>query len=197
MASQSRFSQAAQADEQSTVQIATPTARYKVIGAVRVLFGIAWAVAAMLKWEPAFIKSFADTVSGALDGQPPAIHAWIALWSGLVQTNPPLFAYLAALTESLLAICFILGLFTNTACVVGMLWAFTIWSVPEGFGGPFVPGKSTDIGTGFPYMLLSALLLVLQAGLYFGLDRALTARLGRYGFLASGSVQKTRSASPR
>jgi nitrite reductase (NO-forming) len=37
-----------------------------------------------------------------------------------------------------------------------------IWSVPEGFGGPYGPG-STDIGTGIVYALASILFLVAMA----------------------------------
>jgi nitrite reductase (NO-forming) len=43
-----------------------------------------------------------------------------------------------------------------------------IWSVPEGFGGPYGPG-STDIGTGMVYAIVSFLLLVINAA--FGPSR--------------------------
>src|SRR5579883_1349443 len=36
----------------------------KGIGITRIAFGVAWAVAAILKWQPAFISSFTDTVNG-------------------------------------------------------------------------------------------------------------------------------------
>ncbi len=160
----------------------------KGIGITRIAFGVAWAVAAILKWQPAFISSFTDTVNGALNGQPAFIQAWISLWARLVSINPHMFAYGAALVETSLAICFLLGIFTNTASVVGILWAFIVWSVPEGFGGPYVPGQSTDIGTTFPYMLLCLFLLCVASGRYFGLDRMLTPRLGRFGFLATGPL---------
>jgi uncharacterized membrane protein YphA (DoxX/SURF4 family) len=163
---------------------------------VRIVFGVIWTVAAFLKWQSAFIEAFADTVSNGMVGQPPAVQTWIALWYRMIQINPILFGYLAALTESLLAICFILGLFTNAACVISIVWSFVIWSVAEGFGGPYVMGQSTDIGTAFPYILISILLLITHAGLYFGLDRKLTARLGRYSFLASKPWQKTRHTLP-
>jgi hypothetical protein len=34
-----------------------------------------------------------------------------------------------------------------------------------------------------------------SAGLYYGVDRKLTAALGRFGYLASGSIKRT--SSPR
>src|SRR5215472_11015620 len=140
------------------------TFQQKGIGIVRIVFGVAWAVAAVLKWQPAFIQSFADTVGGASQGQPTILQAWLGLWHNVVQINPTGFGFLPALVESLLALCFISGAFTNSAALIGMVWSFTIWSVPESFGGPYVPGQSTDIGTAFPYLLLCVLMLLLSSG---------------------------------
>lgn len=159
------------------------------IGIVRIVFGVAWAIAAFLKWQPVFIQSFADTVSGASQGQPVPIQTWIGLWHNIAQINPAGFGFLPALVESLLAICFIFGIFTNSAALIGMAWSFIIWSVPEGFGGPYALGHSTDVGTAFPYLLLCTLLLLLSSGRYLGIDRVLTPKLGRFGFLAAGPLR--------
>lgn len=166
------------------------TFQQKGIGMVRIVFGVAWAIAALLKWQPAFIQSFAGTVGGASQGQPAIIQAWIGLWQNIVHISPTGFGFLPALVESLLAICFIFGIFTNIAAIVGIVWSFTIWSVPEGFGGPYVAGHSTDVGTAFPYLLLCALLLLLGSGRYLGIDRVLTPMLGRFGFLATGPLRR-------
>lgn len=164
--------------------------RQKGIGVVRILFGVAWAIAALLKWQPAFIAAFASTVGGATDGQPMIVKEWIGLWVHIVQINPTIFGVMAAVVETVLALCFILGAFTNTASIVGIVWSFIIWSVAEGFGGPFVAGQSTDIGTAFPYIILCALLLLLGSGRYLGLDHMLTTKLGKFGFLAAGPLKK-------
>lgn len=163
---------------------------HRSVGLVRIGFGIAWLVAAILKWQPAFISGFADTVSGTIQGQPAPVQAWLTMWSNLVHLNPPLFAYSAATIESLLALCFILGLFNNTACVLGACWSLFVWSVGEGFGGPYQAGQSTDIGTGFPYLLLCLVFLCIHAGRYWGVDSRLTSKLGRWGFLASGKLRR-------
>jgi len=166
------------------------TFQQRGIGVVRILFGVTWAVAAYLKWQPAFIQSFANIVGHASQGQPTPIQAWISLWQNIVQVNPTAFGFLPALVESLLAICFIFGIFTNTAAFIGIVWSLIIWSVPEGFGGPYVPGQSTDIGTSFPYLLLCALLLLLSSGRYLGIDHVLTPKLGRFGFLAARPLRR-------
>jgi uncharacterized membrane protein YphA (DoxX/SURF4 family) len=177
-----------QLDSITTIYTSDTTIRLKGVSVVRILFGVAWAIAAVLKWQPAFIQAFAATVGGANQDQPAIEQAWINFWLKIVHTNPTLFGILAALVESVLAICFLFGVFTNSASIIGAVWAFFIWSVPEGFGAPYVAGQSTDIGTAFPYMILCILLLLLGSGRYLGIDRVLTPKLGRFSFLATGSL---------
>jgi uncharacterized membrane protein YphA (DoxX/SURF4 family) len=166
--------------------------REKGVGISRILFGIVWVIAALLKWQPQFQNSFVDQVSAVQDGQPAPIQAWIAFWAHLISTNPLLFARIEATTESAIALFLIVGVFSNLTAIVGIFLSLGIWSVAEGFGGPYIPGHSTDIGTAFPYALLFVLLLFLSAGRYYGLDAWLTPRLGRFGFLAAGSVRRSR-----
>lgn len=163
------------------------TFQQKAIGVLRILFGVMWAADAILKWQPAFIQSFADIIAQAGQGQPPIMQIWNGFWVHIVNINPTGFAVIIAVIESLLAICFILGVFTNIAAFIGFGLSFLIWAVPESFGMPYVAGQSTDIGTGISYMILCALLLLLGSGRYFGIDRVLTPKLGRFGFLAAGS----------
>ena len=63
-------------------------------------------------------------------------------------------------SESAIAIGLICGLYTRTALLGGILLSLIIWTVPEGFGGPYMAG-STDIGTGVIYVFV---LLALWAG---------------------------------
>ena len=163
--------------------------RERGVGISRIIFGLVFSVAALLKWQPQFQNTFVTQVSAAQDGQPAAIQAWISFWVKLVSTNPLLFARMEATTESAIALFLIFGVFSNLACILGILLSLGIWSVPEGFGGPYVAGQSTDIGTALPYALLFAVLLCLSAGRYYGLDQWLTPRLGRLGFLASSSLK--------
>ena len=162
--------------------------RAKAIAALRVAFGLIWAVAAWLKWQPAFQQSYLDQINKARDGQAPTIQAWISLWSHLISLNPLLFARIEASTETALALLLILGLFSNLSYVIGALLSLGIWAIPEGFGGPYQPGQSTDIGTALPYALLFGVLFVASAGRYYALDQWLTPLLGRLGFLASGDL---------
>ena len=179
----------------------TPTSSYRPspmnwrergVGIARIIFGLVWVVAAILQWLPQFQDSFVAQVSAAKAGQPGFIQAWISLWTNLVSVNPLLFARILATTESVIALFLILGILSNLTSLVGIFLSLGIWAIPEGFGGPYIPGVTTDIGTAFPYAILFAVLLFLSAGRYYGLDQRLTSRLGRWGFLASGSLRRRR-----
>jgi uncharacterized membrane protein YphA (DoxX/SURF4 family) len=158
--------------------------RPKVIGGLRIAFGLTWAVAAWLKWQPDFQNHFLDQVSGAKDGQPPLVQGWISFWIHLVSTNPLLYARIEASIETVLAVWLILGVFSNLTYITGFLLSLGIWSTAEGFGGPYVPGHSTDVGTALPYAILFAVLFCVSAGYYYGLDYWLAPRLRRLSFLA-------------
>lgn len=162
--------------------------RTKGIAALRVTFGLIWLVDAWLKWQPNFIGGFSQMIAATAQGQPGPIKAWIEIWATLIKTNPPLFAYSSALIETSIAICLLLGLLSNLTYILGILYTLGIWSVAEGFGGPYVPGQSTDVGAALLYTLLFALLLCISAGRYVAFDQWLTSRLGRWGLLASASV---------
>ena len=166
--------------------------RQKGVGTARIIFGLVWVVDAILKWQPQFQNTFVDQVTAARDGQTGLIQGWISFWAGVVTINPLLFARIEATTETALAVFLILGIFSNLTFITGIFLSLGIWAIPEGLGGPYVPGQSTDIGTAFPYALIYALLLFLSAGSYYGLDRWLTSRLGRLGFLAAGSFWRSR-----
>ena len=166
--------------------------RERGVGLMRILFGLVYVVAATLKWQPQFQNTFVQQISAVSDGEPAPIQTWISFWTHLVSINPLLFARIEATTETAIAIFLIFGILSNLTFIVGFFLSLGIWSTAEGFGGPYIPGHSTDIGTAFPYAILFAVLLFLSAGRYYGVDQWLTAKLGRLGFLASGSFRRSR-----
>ncbi len=158
--------------------------RQNGLGILRIAFGIVWTIDASFKWQPAFVNHVTSYLSGAIQGQPHAIQSWIQFWLNIVRIDPHLFARMTALTESLLALTLILGVFTNVACIGGAILSFMIWSTAEGFGGPYVAG-STDIGTSIIYVLVFAALFLSSAGTYFGLDPYLGPKLGSWSFVSA------------
>ena len=162
--------------------------RLQGIGILRIVFGIVWAVDAWFKWQPSFVDNFMSYLMGAQDGQPQAVKSWIHFWHNIIGVDPRAFAYLTAVGETAVALALVLGVFSNLTAVAGIALSTVIWSTAEGLGGPYVAG-STDIGAAIIYVLVFAGLFLANAGLYLGLDRRLTPRLGRWGFLASGSLR--------
>jgi thiosulfate dehydrogenase (quinone) large subunit len=159
--------------------------RLNGIGLLRILFGIVWGIDAWFKWQPDFVNNFKDYLVSAQQDQPWPVHHWIGFWVNTVGVDPTVFAYFVAAGETVIAIALILGVFVNLTSVVGVLLAVVIWSTAEGFGGPYKAG-STDIGAAIIYPLVFAGLFLSSAGLYYGVDRWLTPKLGKLGVLASG-----------
>jgi len=164
--------------------------RARGIATLRICFGLTWIVAAWLKWQPGFISSFSSMIAGAANGQPGPVQAWIKFWVTIVSINPSLMAYGSAVVETLIAAFLVLGIFSNLTYIVGIVYTLGIWSVAEGFGGPYTPGQSTDVGTALPYAILFGVLLCISAGRYFAVDQWLTPKLGRWGLLASASLRR-------
>jgi uncharacterized membrane protein YphA (DoxX/SURF4 family) len=126
---------------------------------VRILFGLAWAVDAAFKWMPAIRLNIIDVLTQAQAGQPALESAWIGLWVHMANFNPVAFGTLIAVVETLLALSLITGVFSKAAMYCGTLFALLIWSVPQGFGGPYDAG-STDIDSGGIYFLLFVALIL-------------------------------------
>ena len=166
--------------------------RARAIAFLRIAFGLIWAIDAWFKWQPGFISSFTDQITKAKQDQPQGVQSWLSFWAHLVGSNPHFFAYLTAAMETALAVFLILGLLTQLTCLVGIVWSLAIWAIPEGFGGPYKPGDSTDVGTALLYALMFAVLFAIAAGRYYSIDQWLTPRLSRFGFLAAGVPRRGR-----
>jgi|SRR5579859_2150512 len=169
--------------------------RAKGIAVLRVIFGLVWLVDAWFKWQPDFINQFSGYLTGTLDGQPAAVQAWINFWINIVNVDPHVFAHTVAVTETLIALGLIFGAFSNLTGFSGAILSLVIWSTAEGFGGPYKAG-STDIGAAVIYVLVFMGLFLANAGLVWGLDTWLTPKLGRFGWLASGSLANKGQVMP-
>lgn len=158
--------------------------RLKGIGVLRIVFGLVWAIDAWFKWQPDFVNNFVSYLTKPLDGQPAWVQEWITFWITVVKVNPHAFAYIVAAGETAIAIALILGAFSQLTYVAGILLSIVIWTTAEGFGGPYAPG-STDVNAAIIYAFVFVGLFLSCAGLYYGLDRYITPKLGRFGILAS------------
>jgi uncharacterized membrane protein YphA (DoxX/SURF4 family) len=172
--------------------------RLRGIAVLRIAFGSVWAIDAWFKWRPGFSDNFTGYLTKALDGQPPAVTAWLNFWIHIVGLNPHLFAFIVATGETGIALGLLFGALSNLTCLAGILLSLSIWSIVQGFGGLYGPGSS-DVGVLVIIVLVFTGLFLGNAGTVFGLDRYLSGKLGRWSFLASrrGSrEQSRRSISP-
>jgi thiosulfate dehydrogenase (quinone) large subunit len=130
--------------------------------ALRIAFGIIWAIDATLKWLPGFRASYMDSIMGIRDGQPGWLKPWFTFWINLQHSDAMFFAYLVAVIETLIAVAFIAGFARKYTYFAAAVFSVLIWATAEGFGGPYTSGAS-DIGTGVIYAVVFAGLLALSA----------------------------------
>jgi nitrite reductase (NO-forming) len=136
--------------------------------ALRVVFGLFWLIDGALKFQPGFVDAFSDMIAGAAAGQPSWLGGWFSFWASATSSNPALAVYSTGALELAIGVCLVAGLLQKIAYTASFFLSLIIWSVPEGFGGPYGPG-STDVGTGAVYALASVMFLVAMAA--FGPSR--------------------------
>ena len=145
-------------------------------GVLRILFGFAWAIDASFKWQPTIRDNIIGVLTQARDGQPLWEQTWINVWVHIASINPEFFGILIASVETALALSLITGVLSRTALYLGVPFALLIWSVPQGFGGPYGAG-TTDIDSGIIYALLFIALIFGRAWERYDLYNLLPRRL--------------------
>jgi uncharacterized membrane protein YphA (DoxX/SURF4 family) len=168
--------------------------------ALRVAFGLIWLVDAALKWLPGFRSGYMDTIMGQADGQPGWLKPWFDFWINLQHPAPAAFAYVVAVSETLIALALIAGFARKLTYLSAIVLSLLIWSTAEGFGGPYTAG-SADIGTAVIYALVFAALLSFayyQGPAPFSADIWLERRIGWWHWIAEVGAHNhhSRQSSP-
>jgi uncharacterized membrane protein YphA (DoxX/SURF4 family) len=166
---------------------------------VRLLFGVIWAIDAVLKWLPGYRDSYISSLKSAAQGQPSWLHWWFHFWIKLQSGAPGLFATLTGLMETALALVLLLGAARRLGYTVGAVYALLVWAVGEGFGGPYVSG-STDVGTGIIYTMLFITLLAFAPPARrerLSLDAVLIRRWGWWRLVAEPHAVDRVPGAPR
>jgi nitrite reductase (NO-forming) len=127
---------------------------------MRVIFGAFWLIDGSLKLQPGMVQAFPGLIKTVASGQPSWLAGWFSFWASTTSSNAAPAVYSIAFLELALGTCLVLGVMRKLAYIVSFFYSLVIWSVPEGFGGPYGPG-STDIGTGIVYALTSLLFLLI------------------------------------
>jgi len=148
---------------------------------LRILLALAWTVNAALKWFPAFGAAFLSMLTGAAQDQPAFLKPWFSLVTAIASDGRATFLALgSAALETYLAVALLTGFARKVTYSLGAVYTALIWATAEGFGGPYVPGSSTDVGAAIIYTLLFLTLLINDAGVGFSrlsLDSVLERRM--------------------
>jgi uncharacterized membrane protein YphA (DoxX/SURF4 family) len=148
---------------------------------LRIVLGLAWTANAALKWFPAFGAAFLPMLAGASQDQPGFLKPWFNLVTAVASDGrAPFLALGSAAMETYLAVALLTGFARKTTYAVGAIYTALIWATAEGFGGPYVPGISTDVGAAIISSLLFLTLLINDAGAgfsRFSLDSVLERRV--------------------
>jgi uncharacterized membrane protein YphA (DoxX/SURF4 family) len=151
---------------------------------LRIVLGLAWTANATLKWFPAFGAAFLPMLAGASQDQPGFLKPWFNLVTAVASDGrAPFLALGSAAMETYLAVALLSGFARKTTYAVGAIYTALIWATAEGFGGPYVPGISTDVGAAIVSSLLFLTLLINDAGAgvsRFSLDSLLERRIPRW-----------------
>lgn len=123
------------------------------VATLRIIFGLMWLIDAIFKWQPTFRSGFLDNITSAAQGQPSWLNSWFHFWSTFLGHNPHLFAILTAIVETLIALALIFGFARRITYAGAAIFSLLIWSVAEGFGGPY-SRSSTDIGSAVMYAVV-------------------------------------------
>ena len=129
--------------------------------ALRITFGVIWAIDATLKWLPGFRSGYLDAIKGAGDSQAGWLHPWFRFWYDLQSPHAYVWAYVVAVIETVIALALIVGFARKLTYMAGAVFSVLIWGVAEGFGGPYTSGAA-DIGTAIIYAVVFCFLLIVN-----------------------------------
>ncbi len=130
---------------------------------LRVLFGAIWLADGLLRFYPGTSSQLSYWMVVMIeDGQPPWLMGWFSFWAGIVAGTPAFWWYGFGLIELALGFCLVTGFLRRPVYLLGLVLSLFLWTVPQGFGGPYGPG-STDMGTGILYAVIFIALLHLDS----------------------------------
>ena len=128
--------------------------------AVRIAFGTVWLVDAALKWATHFRADYIDHLKVGSRGRAVWLDGWFRFWVDLQSPHPSFWAYLVAVSETLIALALLIGFARKLSYTAALIFSLLIWSTAEGFGGPYTgPSADVDAGAGIIYALVFASLL--------------------------------------
>ncbi|MEY9877556.1 putative membrane protein YphA (DoxX/SURF4 family) [Streptacidiphilus sp. MAP12-33] len=164
--------------------------------AVRIAFGLVWAVDASFKWLPGFIhgQTLSDELGQGSTIHTPVVHQWIQAWHTVATSAPGAFAVGTAVIETCIALAMVTGLFSNLVFLGSAVYALGVWSSAEAFGLPWSAPGITDLGPAVAYIFAALALFHASAGATWSLDALLRRKAGPWLGRLMGKVPDHLSA---
>jgi nitrite reductase (NO-forming) len=163
--------------------------RTTLITLLRVAFGFVWLLNGLMKIFWLGPDDITNMVQQASQGQPVWLQPWFSFWTSIISSNPAFMLYGIRVSELTLAFTLLLGFMRKLSYLSGILLSLIIWTVAEGFGGPYGPG-STDIGAAILYPFVFFALIVLETRAdsnRYTLDKLMEQHIEGWGKIAETS----------
>jgi nitrite reductase (NO-forming) len=148
--------------------------------AVRIAFGLVWAVDASFKWLPGFIhgQTLSDELGQGSSVHTPVVHQWIQVWHAVATSAPGAFAVGTAVIETCIALAMVTGFLSNAVFLGSAVYALGVWSSAEAFGLPWSAPGITDLGPAVAYIFAALALFHASAGATWSVDALLRPKAG-------------------
>jgi thiosulfate dehydrogenase [quinone] large subunit len=131
--------------KKDTVSVAYANKMANIFLAIRLGFGVIWAVDAAFKFEPAFYHNVLASVKAHAAGEPAWLNPWFHMWYAILGASSGFWAVFLIVVETGIALSLLLGFARKANYLLGAVFSFLIWSVAESFGGPYVAGSTDGI----------------------------------------------------
>ncbi len=175
------MSQSSQVGKEAVSTLWTRNA-YSLGVVLRVGFGLVWLIDGVMKFVWLAPSDVVNIVQEVGQGQPAWLAPWFSSWVSFISSNASFVLYGTGLWELALGFTLVFGLMRKLSYLSGILLSIVIWTVDEGFGGPYGFG-STDIGAAIIYVFVYVALIALEstaASNRFTLDSVIEGRNGAW-----------------
>ena len=127
----------------------------------RVAFGVVWLVDGSMKFLLCQPSDVIKLIQDASQGQPGWLHPWYNFWLASLTSAPATCLHGIGSIELALGSALVIGFLRKSVYLGGIILSLMIWSIVEGFGGPYKSG-STDIGAAIIYALTFATIIIFE-----------------------------------
>jgi len=134
-------------------------------------------------------------IQDASQGQPGWLHPWYNFWLASLTSAPATCLHGIGSIELALGSALVIGFLRKSVYLGGIILSLMIWSIVEGFGGPYKSG-STDIGAAIMYALTFVTIMIVERSSNYSkysLDALIERKLNGWKHVAEFYDEKSSS----